>query len=170
MHALHDIDRHTPWELVERLPLDFPTFHPQGLAFAAELTFLSSVEIHSTTRGVGHVFIVDERGALLRDVIVGDGEIYHPGGIDFDGTSVWVSVAQYRPGGQSVISTIDPTTAEVQERFRVDDHISWVVSDPANALVHGASWGSRQFYTWGASGALEELERFHRLPGLPICG
>jgi len=170
MHALHDIDRYAPWRLIERLPLDFATFHPQGLAFAAGLTFLSSVEVQETpavvlggeslpgppavAQGVGHVFVIDQQGSLLRDVIVGEGAIHHPGGIDFDGTSVWVSVAQYRPGGQSIISTIDPTTAEVRERFRVPDHISWVVCDRVNALVHGASWGSRVFYTWTIDGAL----------------
>ncbi|SDO25784.1 hypothetical protein SAMN05216368_11377 [Cryobacterium flavum] len=154
MLALDGLDRHTPWNLVDRLPLDFATFHPQGLAFAAGLTFLSSVEIQAENRGVGHVFIVDKQGALQRDLIVGDGEMYHPGGIDFDGSLVWVSVAQYRPGGQSMIMTIDPETAEIRERFRVDDHVSWVVCDLANALVHGASWGSREFYTWTIDGAL----------------
>ena len=152
--GLDGLDRQTPWHLVDRLPLDFATFHPQGLAFAAGLTFLSSVEIQAETRGVGHVFIIDERGALQRDVIVGDGGMYHPGGIDFDGSSVWVSVAQYRPGGQSMIMTIDPASGEVRERFRVADHVSWVVCDRVNGLVHGASWGSRFFYTWTVAGAL----------------
>ena len=29
------VDRDTGWQLTDRLRLDFPTFHPQGLAIAA---------------------------------------------------------------------------------------------------------------------------------------
>ena len=168
MDALSGIDRHTRWQLVERLPLVFQTFHPQGLAFGGDLTFLSSVEIlenpqvtvgetertrQSAGRGVGHVFVMDHRGTSLGDITLGEGGIYHPGGIDFDGALVWVSVAEYRPGSRSIIYTVDPATLETRERFRVADHIGWVVSDRENGLIHGGSWGSRRFYTWTADGS-----------------
>lgn len=159
------LDRHTRWELIERVPLDFATFHPQGLAFARGLTFLSSVEILEAPRpdeaepagwragrGVGHLFVIDHEGLLLRNIVCGTGAIYHPGGIDFDGTNIWMPLAEYRPGGQSIICSLDPETFELRERFRVADHIGWVVADAAKALVHGGSWGSRWFYTWTADG------------------
>ncbi|GAP55168.1 conserved hypothetical protein, partial [Arthrobacter sp. Hiyo6] len=37
------IGRSSRWELVGEVPLDFPTHHPQGMAFASGLIFLSSV-------------------------------------------------------------------------------------------------------------------------------
>lgn len=173
MHALSGIDRHTQWQLVERLQLNFQTFHPQGLAFGAGLTFLSSVEVLERPRasaettgsaqqpgvsGVGHVFVLDDRGGLLRDIILGEGEMYHPGGIDFDGSAVWMPLAEYHPGGQSIIYTVDPESFEIRERFRVADHISWVVSDRDTGLIYGGSWGSRSLYTWTTDGS--ELSRW----------
>lgn len=160
------------WELKRRLPLGFPTHHPQGLTFAGGHTFLSSVEIleapaavpsspgttpgpspaYSPGRGIGHIFVVDSRGVLVRDVRVGRGDMYHPGGIDFDGTSIWFPVAEYRAGSNTVVATMDPVTFEVRERFRVKDHVGWTVHDPEGGLVHGGGWGSRRFYTWTSDG------------------
>lgn len=164
--ALSALDRRSRFELVEEVRLNFPTHHPQGMAFSKGLTFLSSVEIleaprpaadpalRSPGRGSGHVFVLGSGGELIRDIAVGESLAYHPGGIDFDGDHVWVSVAEYRAGGTSIVYAIDPDTFEVRERFRVDDHIGWVVRDPGLDLVFGGSWGSRQLYTWDSDGRL----------------
>ncbi len=162
--AVARLDRRTRWELVRRVPLTFATHHPQGLAFVGELTFLSSVEIlespsllpdsnrRTPGRGRGHVFVLDKEGTLLRDIHIGEGDMYHPGGIGFDGSKIWVSVAEYRDRSTSLVLTIDPVSFDVAERFRVKDHIGWVVSDSANETVYGGSWGSRQFYAWSTEG------------------
>ena len=112
------IDRTTGWEHVATIPLVFDTFHPQGLARVGDRLFLSSVEILEPTerypepldgydrtpgRGVGHLFVLDLEGNLLADVVLGEGDVYHPGGIDTDGTSVWVPVAEYRPDSASIV-------------------------------------------------------------------
>ena len=34
--------------------------------------------------------------------------MYHPGGIDYDGRHIWVSVAEYRPNSRSIVYRIDP--------------------------------------------------------------
>ena len=163
--AVARLDRQTRWEPVRRAPLAFPTHHPQGLVFVGEHTFLSSVEIlenpslpedanrRTPGRGVGHVFVLDKDGTLLRDIRVGEGDMYHPGGIDFDGSKIWVSVAEYRDRSASLVLTIDPQTFDVVERFRVADHIGWMVSDSATNTVYGGSWGSRQFYAWNTDGS-----------------
>ena len=59
-------------------------------------------------RGGGHVLVLDRQGNLLKDVTLGEGTIYHPGGIDFDGESVWVPVAEYRPNSEAIVYRIDP--------------------------------------------------------------
>jgi len=161
--------RHAKWELIQNISLSFPTHHPQGLAYVGEYIFLSYVEVldpplnvfdpvNSTPgRGVGHMFVLDLDGKLLKDIIIGIGDMYHPGGIDFDGTNVWVPVGEYRPGANSVMLSIDPKTFVATERFRVKDSIGWAVSDGESGIVYGGNWGSREFYTWGHDGA----ERAH---------
>lgn len=136
--AFSHTTRSTPWNLVRKVKLDFPTYHPQGLAQAGDRLLLSSVEIteppvkypeprdgydRSTGKGVGHVFVLTRDGKLLRDIVVGEGTMYHPGGIDYDGENVWVPVAEYRPDSRSVVYTIDPETFQVTERFRYADHV-----------------------------------------------
>jgi len=163
-----NLNRQTHWELARRVPLTFPTHHPQGLTFAGEHIFLSSVQVleqprpmpdqRTPGRGSGHIFVLDRHGKLLRDILLGEGDMYHPGGIDFDGQKIWVSAAEYRGNSNSIVLTIDPMSFEVSEKFRVPDHIGWVVSDPVNGVVHGGSWGSRRFYTWSKDG--RELDRW----------
>lgn len=158
------------WELAKRTSLAFPTHHPQGLALVGDRIFLSSVEVlqsperlpgapwATTGRGVGHVFVLDTKGRLTCDIIVGDGERYHPGGIDFDGTSIWVPLAEYRPRSSALVISIDPATLAATERFRIADHLSWIVSDPVSEQLHGGSWGSRELSTWDLAG--NELDRW----------
>lgn len=101
-----------------------------------------------TGEGTGHVFKIDSTGRLLEDIRVGDGAIYHPGGMDYDGRSIWVPVAEYRPNSHSIVYRIDPRTAKAVEAFRVDDHIGALAYDADDDTLHGASWGSRRFYQW----------------------
>lgn len=159
--------RSTTWRLAQRLQLRFPTHHPQGFALVGDRIFMSTVEILEPTvryptpvdgmdrspgKGVGHVLVLDRRGTLLRDIVLGEGDVYHPGGIDFDGTTVWVPVAEYRPGSRSIVYRLDPASLVATEAFRVDDHVGGVVRDPRTGRVHGVSWGSRTEYTWTAAG------------------
>ncbi|MEO7079156.1 MAG: DUF6454 family protein [Rhodococcus sp. (in: high G+C Gram-positive bacteria)] len=168
--AVFRAGRAARWELVRRTPLAFPTHHPQGLAFVGDRIFLSSVEIlenperlpgapwATAGRGIGHVFVLDDQGGFLHDIVVGERDCYHPGGIDFDGTSIWVPVAEYRPRSRALVLSIDPDTLVATERFRIADHVGWIVADPDNGRLYGGSWGSREFVTWGPAG--EELDRW----------
>ncbi|MEA5456289.1 DUF6454 family protein [Sinomonas sp. JGH33] len=160
--------RRTRFELVRRLPLRFPTHHPQGMVICGGRIFLSTVELferpaplrgldpartgdpaaRTPGRGRGHVLVIEPDGTLVADVPVGEGDAYHPGGIDAAGGAVWVPVAEYRAESRSIVYTLDPTTLAVEERFAVPDHVSWLAADPAHRELHGASWGSRQFFRW----------------------
>ena len=160
--------RLTAWSLAQRLRLTFPTHHPQGFALVGDKIFMSSVEILEPTvkfpqpvggtdrtpgKGVGHVFVMDRQGNLLRDIIVGEGTMYHPGGIDFDGRSVWVPVAEYRPTSQANVYRINPSTFAVTKAFHVADHVGGVVRDRVSGQLHGVSWGSRTLYSWTVKGS-----------------
>ncbi len=156
--------RRTRFELVSRSPLRFPTYHPQGLAIVGGKLFLSTVEIlewpvsppgaegdparRTPGRGQGHVLVMQPDGTLLADLLMGEGDAYHPGGIDHAAGFIWVPVAEYRANSRSILYTIDTETLEVIERFRVDEHISLLAADPEARMLFGASWGSRRFHQW----------------------
>jgi hypothetical protein len=157
------ITRETPWTLVSSIPLRFRTFHPQGMVKIGDTIFVSSVEVTVSTKrfprpvngmdrdageGIGHLFKIDLNGNLLEDVRVGERSIYHPGGMDYDGASLWVPVAEYRPNSHAILYRVDPRTMKAVEAFRVDDHIGAVAYDTDDGTLHGVSWGSRRFYRW----------------------
>ncbi|GCD89767.1 DUF6454 family protein [Nocardioides sp. LS1] len=164
------VTRNTPWTEVGKLHLDFNTFHTEGLAITDKHIFLSSVEIIEPTqkypspvggydrtpgKGVGHLFVMDRQGHLQKDIVLGEGDMYHPGGIDFDGHNVWVPVAEYRPDSASIIYKVDATTLRVSEQFRVQDHIGGIVKDDTTGDLVGNTWGSRKFYAWSPTGQQE---------------
>jgi hypothetical protein len=157
------LTRDSKWTLTSKVPVGFPTFHPQGMVRIGEAFFVSSVEVKQPTRrfptpidgydrdtgaGVGHLFKFDASGKLLADLTLGERTIYHPGGIDYDGTDIWVPVAEYRPNSKSIVYRVDPQAMKATEVFRWADHIGGVVHDTEEATLHGVSWGSRRFYRW----------------------
>jgi len=148
------LTRGSTWTLVSSTPIAFRTFHPQGMVKIGETIFVSSVEVvdREAGKGVGHLFKIDKAGALVSDLKLGEGAMYHPGGIDYDGRSIWVPVAEYRPDSRSIVYRVDPQTMKASEVFRVADHIGAIVHDIDADTLHGVSWGSRRFYRWTPAG------------------
>lgn len=157
------LTRETVWNLVESVPMKFTTYHPQGLVKIGDTLFVSSVEVKVRTRrfaqlidgydrdegeGIGHLFKADRKGNLLAELTLGEGAIYHPGGIDYDGRYIWVPVTEYRPNSRSIIYRVDPATMKAEEVFRFADSIGGMVHDTDDHSLHGVSWGSRRFYRW----------------------
>ena len=160
------LTRSTPWERRDAIPIRFKTHHPQGLVKIGERFFMSSVQVTVPARrypaprdgfdrdageGIGHLFQFDGAGNLISDLTLGEGAIYHPGGLDYDGRHLWVAVAEYRPNSRSIVYRIDPQTMTASEVFRVNDHLGALVHDTETHSLHGVSWGSRTFYRWGLS-------------------
>jgi len=157
------LTRESSWQAVASVPIKFPTYHPQGMVKIGDTLYVSSVEVtvpakrlpqpaggsdRDTGAGVGHLFKIDMAGNLIADLRIGEGAIYHPGGIDYDGTSLWVPVAEYRPNSRSMVYRVDPRTMKATEMFRVADHIGAIVHNTDDRTLHGVSWGSRRFYRW----------------------
>jgi Family of unknown function (DUF6454) len=158
------VDRTTTWTPAEAIAVKFPTFHPQGMVRIGGDFFVSSVEIRRAPApdpkqpggrdagaGVGHLFKISADGALLADLVLGEGDAYHPGGIDYDGRYIWAPVAEYRPDSHAVIYRIDPRTMTATIVARASDHIGAVVHDRQTGMLHGVSWGGRRFYDWDLS-------------------
>jgi hypothetical protein len=157
------LTRDAPWKAVARVPVDFVTHHPQGMVKIGSEFYVSAVDVKVPTRrfaqvidgydrdageGTAHLFKIDGSGRLLADLVLGEATIYHPGGIDYDGTSIWVPVAEYRPDSRSIVYRVDPATMKAVEVFRFADHIGGIVHDTDDNTLHGVSWGSRRFYRW----------------------
>ncbi|OLC52266.1 MAG: hypothetical protein AUH43_00530 [Acidobacteria bacterium 13_1_40CM_65_14] len=139
------LTRDSSWTLVASVPVKFRTYHPQGMVKIGETIFISSVD---AGEGVGHVFKIDMAGNLIADLRVGEGTIYHPGGIDYDGTHIWVPVAEYRPDSRSIVYRVEPDAMKATESFRFADHIGAIIHNTDDNTLHGVSWGSRRFYRW----------------------
>lgn len=157
------LTRASQWRLESSLPINFNTHHPQGMVKIGEEFYVSSVEVTTPTKrfatpqngfdrdtgtGLGHLFKFDSKGNLIADLKLGEGTMYHPGGIDFDGKFIWVSVAEYRPNSRSIIYRVDPATMTATEVFRFADHLGGIVHNTDKHTLHAVSWGSRWFYRW----------------------
>ena len=144
------LTRNSAWKLVASVPIAFRTFHPQGMVKIGETFFVSSVEVgdRAAGKGIGHLYRIDRAGNLVADLTLGEGNIYHPGGIDYDGTSIWVPVAEYRPDSRSIVYRVDPQAMKATEVLRFADHIGAIVHNTDDHTLHGVSWGSRRFYRW----------------------
>lgn len=163
--------KNTIWTPVQSVTVNWQTFHTQGLVKIGDTFFVSAVEVlgstvrngastdslydftidRSTGAGRGWLFKFDSAGHLLGKVELTDGTKYHPGGIDFDGKSLWVPVAEYRPNSASNIYRVDPKTLKAELVFTEDDHIGGIVHDVHDDTLRGVSWGSRRFYKWELS-------------------
>jgi hypothetical protein len=155
------LTRGTQWRQVAAIPVNFNTFHPQGMVKIGDNFYVSSVDIKTPTKrypalqdgydrdtgeGVGHLFKLDMKGNMVSDLTLGEGSVYHPGGIDFDGTVIWVPVAEYRPNSRAIIYRVDPATMKATEVLRYGDHIGGIVHNTDGKSLNGVSWGSRRFY------------------------
>jgi hypothetical protein len=160
---VQQLTRDAPWKLVGSVPIAFPTFHPQGMVKIGDTLYVSSVEVkvpvrrypqpingldRDTGEGIGHLFAIDASGHLVSDLRLGEGPIYHPGGLDYDGKDIWVPVAEYRPDSRSIVYRVDPRSMKATEVFRFPDHLGGLVHNTDDHTLHGVSWGSRRFYRW----------------------
>lgn len=154
----------TVWTKVGETPLQFPAYHPQGMVKVGDAFFMSTVEIivapvkypapvggydRDTGVGKGHVLKFDAQGKLLADIPVGEGTIYHPGGIDYDGASIWVPTAEYRPNSQALVHRLNPANNQVTRLFGYQDHLGGLSRNTDDNSLHAVSWGSRRFYRFG---------------------
>jgi hypothetical protein len=157
------LTRAVRWQPVAEVPIAFRTHHPQGMVKIGDALYVSSVEIikpttrypelrdgydRDTGEGAGHLFKIDLKGNLLGDLKLGEGSIYHPGGMDYDGRHIWVPAAEYRPNSRAIVYRVDPQKMTAAEVFRVNDHIGGIVHNTDDRTLHGVSWGSRRLYKW----------------------
>lgn len=146
------------WTFSEAIPLSFPSFHSQGLVKIGNSFFLSSVETiekptetvsangitgRTPSRGIAHLFKFDAKGQLAKDLILGEKELYHPGGLDYDGRWIWVPVAEYRSKSRSIIYKVDPNSMQHSEVFQFSDHIGSLTHNPVDDTLVASIGGAK---------------------------
>ena len=145
------LTRDSPWKLVSTIPIKFTTHHPQGMVKIGETFFYRRRRVRpGAGRSVGDTCSRSTRPATsLADLRLGEGTIYHPGGIDYDGAehlgARWPSTG---PTADRSSTGWIPATMKATEVFRFADHIGAIVHNTDDHTLHGVSWGSRRFYRW----------------------
>ena len=143
--------RATAWEPVGSLALGFDAGHPQGMVRVDRYWWISTVDLAASR---GWVLVVDDGGALVERVAVGDEVRFHPGGLDFDGEALWVASAEYRPRSSAVVERLVPGAAAPEPGFGHGDHVGAVVRLGPDGDLVGWTWGSRRFLRWSVDGTL----------------
>ncbi len=157
------------WGEKETIVLDFESCHPQGLVKVDDRFFLSTVKVdrdvpkifswlsrrdQSTKPGSGLLIEFDEDGKKIRELNLGEGDSFHPGGMDFDGEFIWVPVAEYRPKSSTVIYQVSIKTWTAAPIFKVEDHIGALVFNRDAKTLVGMNWNAQHFYEWTLDGKL----------------
>ncbi len=153
----------TRWIQKQAIKLLFDAHHTQGMVKIGEFFFMTAVEVsrwprkyeqlqngldRDTGEGKGHIFKFNSKGELLHDLVLGEGDVYHPGGIDYDGKYIWIPVTEYRPNSFSVVYRLDPETMIAEEVLRCKESLGALVYNDDTRTLVGANWGARRFYVW----------------------
>ena len=127
-----------------------PTHHVQGIDVEGDIVWVSAVE-KATHKGFLSRFNL-KTGQRLLTVEVQDGERYHPGGLQLDGESIWLPVAEYRRDSSAWIQKRNKHTLALESQFPVADHIGCVAV--SSGVIWGGNWNSRHLYRWHPGGTL----------------
>jgi len=135
--------------LIHQVPLQFATYHVQGLELTEKFYFVTSVDKEQKS---GWLFKIDRQNANLDSKIeLTDRTLIHPGGLQFDGRYLWIPNAEYESQSRTMIYGVDPDNLEICTSFPVDDHIGAIASNRKN-LLYGVNWDALHFYTWDFDG------------------
>lgn len=136
--------------LVQTVPLEGDTHHVQGIAIDGSRLFVTSVDRPARKGFLSEYDLAS--GRRLRTVELQQDSLFHPGGIDQDDSSLWIPVAEDRPGSRTVIQRRAKETLALLSSFGVPDHIgALAVSSTTLFLVN---WDARQIYTFSLDGHL----------------
>ena len=85
----------------------------------------------------------------------------HPGGMQSDGTRLWIPLAESRRNGRSLIRAFRQKDFEAgrllkpELEFSFDDHIGAVAVSTERELLLGANWDTQKVYVWNFQGHLQ---------------
>jgi len=137
----------------ESWPIRHSHDHVQGLDVRRRWFWVSAVDRRTRT---GWIWRLDRRTlATVAERDITQGALYHPGGLQVAGDSLWIPIAEYRPRSSARMLELDAMTLAERRSFPVDDHLGSVATD-GRTFVLGANWDARRFYRWTLEGKLLE--------------
>ncbi|KAK9804750.1 hypothetical protein WJX72_003377 [[Myrmecia] bisecta] len=137
-----------------------------GLVVLNDSFYLTTVNVINRANGTGEGYVLrySFNGTLLDRVQIGGRAqlpAYHAGGLDTDGTYLYVPLAEYHSGaacgavpnctlpGTSYIYLVTPDLKEVKLLFTAPDHVGGLTLSGCDTnVIDGNTWGSRTFYRW----------------------
>lgn len=132
------------------VPLAGSLFHVQGLLVSGDRVFVTSVDRAARK---GYLFECTlAAGTIVRSVELQSGDRFHPGGFDEDRDSLWIPVAEYRPGGTTQVQRRSKDTLERLASFEVPDHIGALAARGGRLFL--ANWDARRVLEMSSGGRI----------------
>ncbi len=151
--------------------------HTQGLEIISSNYFVTArqddvlpkralllrTDAHRTDWDVWDITPTDARGDLT--------PLNHPGGMQSDGTRLWIPLAESRRNGSSLIRAYPmggmvagkPLKAEVE--FPVNDHVGALAVSADRKIVYGVNWDTEAVYMWDFDGRLQRTLKGSEMEG-----
>ncbi|KAK4237830.1 hypothetical protein C8A03DRAFT_44365 [Achaetomium macrosporum] len=151
-----NLSRSAEWRLVGKVKFEGDTFEPEGIVrLSDDRYFVSAVDDINRASGEGfaHMLVFDGKGSRIADATITEAGAaeYHVGGIDYDGTFIWATLAQYRPDSTATLARIRPDTLQPEPVLCIEDHMGAAVHDLSNGNILTLNWGSRRASVWNLS-------------------
>ncbi|KAK3308825.1 uncharacterized protein B0T15DRAFT_483401 [Chaetomium strumarium] len=148
-----NLSRLTDWRLVDKIKFEGDTFEPEGIVrLGDDRYFVSAVDDINRASGDGfaHMMVFDGKGSRIVDATITEAGAaeYHNGGIDYDGTFIWATLAQYRPDSTATLVKIRPDTLQPEPVLCIGDHMGAAIRDVSNGNILTLNWGSRRASIW----------------------
>lgn len=165
-----NLGRSTVWKSIKNITFEGDSDEPEGMArIGSDRYFVSTTETldkpvsygnitngtdRSTGDGFAHIIVYDGEGKrIAKSTYNKPGDIeYHLGGIDYDGSKIWGTLAQYRPNTTAQILEIDPKTLEATSILKYKDHLGGIVHDTHASELYTLNWGARNASKWELNG------------------
>lgn len=151
--------------------------HTQGLEIISSNYFVTArqddvlpkralllrTDAHRTDWDVWDITPTDARGDLP--------PLNHPGGMQSDGTRLWISLAESKRNGSSLVRAYpmggivagQPLKAAVE--FTVNDHIGALAVSAERKILYGANWDTEAVYVWDLDGRLQRTLKGSEMEG-----
>jgi len=139
-----------PW------PIRHDHDHVQGLDVSADWFWISAVDRRNKS---GWIWRVDRRTLeTVAERNLTQDALYHAGGFQVSGESLWIPIAEYRRESSARILEIDAMTLAERRSFAVSDHIGAVATDGRSVVA--ANWDARKIYRFSLEGELLKTVNF----------
>jgi len=122
-------------------------YHPQGMVKLKKHFFISSVsDFRNKEKGTGFLFKLNEEGEFISKIILGSGNLFHPGGIDIFRKNLYIPISQYEPYSKNKVLLYNIVNDDIEVLFEFKDHLGCLFVN--KKYIVGLNWGGQDYYIW----------------------